>query len=140
MWIFSEAGFISVVQDGEDPELLVVRVRVASDLGLDGLRRYVPDLSPTISTPTRDYPHRARCSREALAVGMARLVMEIDYGNFKSAVAERQGWSREHLYTRVWQIMSTAAEHLALPDAASASADARSTKRVRGRAAKSRQP
>lgn len=113
MWIFSETSFVSVVQDVERPGQLVVRARIAADLDLDGLRRYVPDLSPTVSTPERDYPHRAWCSREGLALGMARQIMALSYDNYKAAVAARH-WPRERLYAQVWRVMLNAEEKLAM--------------------------
>ena len=110
MWIFSGAGFVSIVQDADQPTRLWVRARVAADLG--ELRRYVPGLSRTTTTPSRDYRYRAFCSREELALGIARLVMEIDYPNFKAAVAARQGWSRERIYADVWSVMANAERKL----------------------------
>lgn len=112
MWIFTTSGFASIVQDSEDDDTLVVRARVASDL--DELREIIDELSPTTRTPSRDYPYRATCRRLAFALGLTRLAMRIDYGNFKSAVAARQGWDREALYGQVWQVMNGAEEKLKL--------------------------
>lgn len=111
MWIFSSAGFFSVVQDVDDPDVLVVRARIASDL--DELRQLVPELSTTARTPMRDYPYRARASREALARGLALVLDTLLYSNFKDSVAALQGLPREQLYAQVWSVMSNAEEKLA---------------------------
>lgn len=83
---------------------LTVRSRVAADL--DQLRtRYLPELSATISTPRGDYPFRAFVSHEALAVALGRIVMDLHYDNFKSAVAREQGWDRESIYEEAWSVL-----------------------------------
>lgn len=113
MWIFTTSGFASVVQDADDDDTLIVRTRVASDL--DELREIIDELSPTICTPNRDYPYRATVRRLALALGLTRLAMHIDYKNFKAAVAARQGWEREALYAEVWQVLNGAEAKLGIP-------------------------
>ena len=110
MWIFIRQGFFSVVEDSQDPNRLVVRARVAADL--NALRADVPDLSRTTATPSRDYPYRAFCPREAFAGGIAKIAMEIDYRNFKSEVMRIHGPPREHLYEEVWAIMRQAETRL----------------------------
>lgn len=110
MWIFS-VGFYSIVQDVDDPAVLVCRARVASDL--DQLRVVVPELSPTVRTPLRDYPYRARATRDALARGVSELILRCDYSNYKASIAARQGWPREQLYAQVWSVMLNAEEKLA---------------------------
>lgn len=103
MWIFSSTGFVSVVEDVADRNRLVVRARIAGDL--DSLRSYVANLSATVSTPTRDYPYRAYCSREDLSAGLAKLAVDIDYSNFKGEVMRTQGLPRERVYEQVWSVM-----------------------------------
>lgn len=110
MWIFTTAGFASIVQHPDAPDLLVCRTRVAADL--DEIRKFVPAMSQTIATPSRDYPYRSRVARDALAQGMARLVLEIGYVNFKSKIAV-QSLARARLYESVWQVMFNAEQKLA---------------------------
>lgn len=110
MWIFvADVGFFSIVQD--DFDLLVVRARVRSDL--DALRtRYLPALSATEVTSTRDYPYRGYCRPEDWAFAAARLALAIRYRNFKAEVLRTQGVAREELYARVWATMLGAEESL----------------------------
>lgn len=106
MWLFTKAGFFSVVQssESEDESVLSVRARIGGDL--DRLREmYMPKLGPTVQLPGRDYPYRAYIQKEALAEGMVRLALDIDYGNFKSMVMTAFGLAREQLYAKVWGVM-----------------------------------
>lgn len=108
MWLFTTIGFFSVVQRPGDA-FLSVRARVAEDL--DRLREeYMPELSETVEWPGADYRYRAFISHEDFARGLARLAMDIDYGNFKSAVGVHQGLDRELLYSQVWGIMTELGE------------------------------
>ena len=54
------------------------------------------------TTPERDYGYRAVVPRERWSAGLVLLAAEIDYDNFKNAVAERQGYDRADVYHRVW--------------------------------------
>lgn len=101
MWVFTPEGFYSVVTAEEFGEELQVRARDQDDL--ERLRlSWFPDLGPTVVKPGRDYPCRAFCTHKKLAIALARLAEAIDYSNFKSAVAARQGGSRAHIYANVW--------------------------------------
>lgn len=118
MWLFTKVGFFSVVESAEpQPELggpgdvLSIRARVEGDL--DALRAaYAPKLGPTIMIPNRDYPYRAYITKEALAEGMVRMTLDLDYGNFKSMVGKVQGYERAHLYSEVWGVMNDAERKL----------------------------
>lgn len=73
MWIVSKTGFISVVQDRDDPTLLWVRARVEDDL-----RTAFPDY-PILTRPGNDYLYRALIPREVVARAIAAQVTAIDY-------------------------------------------------------------
>jgi hypothetical protein len=104
MWIFSTTGFYTVVAHNKLPDTLIVRARVKKDL--TELRRvYMPELSKPTFHLDYDYPYRAMISHAEFGKGMAKLVMDIDYAKFKSAVAQKQGFRRSSIYTRVWNIM-----------------------------------
>ena len=100
MWTLTAIGFFSVVQKTGTTGL-TVRARVAEDLA--ALRsRYLPGLSATQSHAGTDYPFRARCTHAAWADALGRMAHDIDYANFKGAVAARQGPDRAHVYSEVW--------------------------------------
>jgi hypothetical protein len=101
MWLFTPLGFFSAVQKpGTDH--VTVRTRVRADL--DRFREHhLPSLSPTIEGAGTDYPYRATCSHDAWAEALAAMGRGLDYSNFKSTVAQRQGPERARVYGRVWQ-------------------------------------
>lgn len=112
MWIFSKAGFFSVVEDRADSDRIVVRARIRHDL--HNLRaKYAPELSCVEVNYKRDYRYRAFISRAAWANAMSKMAMDLDYSNFKSMVDRTQGVDRHDLYTRVWGVMASAEHQLA---------------------------
>ena len=101
MWLTAPLGFYSIVQKPGD-EHLTVRTRTRADL--DRLRAQIcPTLTPTIAGAGTDYPYRATCSHQDWSAALAALGTDIDYSNFKSTVAQRQGHARARVYGRVWQ-------------------------------------
>lgn len=100
MWVFTNVGFFSIARKPGDADL-TIRARVRDDL--DRLRaEYLPTLGRTITGAGTDYPHRAPVSAEALGKALAQIVSDVDYPNFKDAVAERQGGKRAKVYSEVW--------------------------------------
>lgn len=106
MWLMTPVGFFSVVRKPTDQKAgtLTVRARVRFDL--EQLKaRYLPELGPIVESSTSDYRFRAVVSKAAMAQAMAHLATELDYDNFKNAVAERQGQARADLYHEVWSVL-----------------------------------
>lgn len=100
MWLFTPIGFFSIVQKTKTKHL-TVRARVKGDLlALRG--RYLPELSEVLTTPGNDYPFRGTVSHEALARAVGKMVLDVDYSNFKSEVAKKLGKAREEHYHQVW--------------------------------------
>ena len=78
-----------------------MRARVESDL--ETLRtRYLPELTPTVAHAGTDYAYRGTCTADAWAAALGKMAHDIDYSNFKSEVARRQGSARAHVYGKVW--------------------------------------
>jgi hypothetical protein len=103
MWLITTIGFFSVVRKRGESEL-TVRARAREDL--EALAsEYLPTLGPITVGGGTDYPFRARVAAETLARAVARLVGDIDYDNFKQAVALRQGPDRAHIYGDVWRTL-----------------------------------
>ena len=106
MWLMTTFGFFSIVQKPEDVGggLLTIRARVREDL--DRLRAvYLPELGPTQESTDSDYRFRARASKEAVAAALTHIAKDIDYSNFKNAVAKRQGPLRAKAYGKVWDVL-----------------------------------
>jgi len=82
MWIFTNKGFISVVQSPKE-DLLVVRSR-----SKEHLRNLFGD-SIISSTPERDYQYRTLIERNHFQEEMKKHFDEITYHNFKDSVKEK---------------------------------------------------
>ncbi len=96
------SGFYSVVEHRRDPDRLIVRARTREDI--EALREWIPGIEP-YSGAGSDYLWRAVVSRAEWVVAVAQMVSEIDYPNFKTAVAQRQGAERATYYTEIWQVL-----------------------------------
>ena len=125
MWTATTQGFFSAVQHRDDPRLLVVRTRDHSDAqtlmtwyaawrsdmakvlhALSGKPAPVEGPAPAITTYAwSDYPWRVIMPRSAWGAFLAESVEDLDYGNFKDAVKERQGYSRAEVYAKVWSAL-----------------------------------
>ena len=99
MWLMTTQGFYSAVAHRTSDEHVLVRARTREDI--EALRRQIPDIEP-FEDLDADYRHRAVVTRAEWVSAVAQLASEIDYGNFKSAVAVQQGYDRAALYSRVW--------------------------------------
>jgi hypothetical protein len=96
MWIFTSDSFLSVVAHRHDPGMLLVRARVAGDIG-----RVFPGVIET-ETPTADYRYRATIPRKTVAAVLAEQVASISYPNFKSSIKEAD---RHDACMDVWSVM-----------------------------------
>ena len=107
MWIITPLGFFSIVQKPSDLSAgtLTVRARVRSDL--ESLKAAVlPGLGAITESRSTDYRFRATAPRTLIEVAMAKLVAQLDYGNFKDRVAKVQGVKRSNLYHDVWSVLN----------------------------------
>ena len=74
------------------------------EIDLKSLEDLIPDLAIE-HTPLADYGWRAVVPRAAWSQVLVALLDELDYSNFKSAVASRQSVDRASLYARVWHTL-----------------------------------
>lgn len=112
MWVFSEVGFFSVVEDWEDESMVYVRARWRKDL--EKLKKLIRKecsfwVDRIKQTPGRDYHFRLHMNKRDWASVLSRLGESIDYGNFKGAILDRDP-ERERAYMRVWEVMREAAD------------------------------
>ena len=97
MWIFAREGFCSIVQDMFDPSMLLVRSRIEGDL-----EKFFPN-SEVVEAAGTDYRFRAYLPRETVAAAIGKMVLSVDYGNFKASVRDNR---RSPFYARVWATMA----------------------------------
>ena len=107
MWLITPLGFFSIVRKPDDvgAGTLTIRARVKSDL--EALREHcLPGLGKIKENAGTDYRYRAKAPRGQVAEALAQIVQDIDYENFKSEVAKRQGKHRATIYGNVWDVLS----------------------------------
>ena len=84
MWVCLREGFISVVQDRYQPDRLMVRARNEQHL-----RTLFPD-HEIVLTPDADYAARVFIRRDDFIKIITQRINDIDYGNFKDSVRDRE--------------------------------------------------
>jgi hypothetical protein len=109
MWMMTKFGAYSCIEWSEPGPLdgtICVRARMPGDI--DRLRKVMPKLSEEAISPTADYRYRAWVDKAGFAAGMAAVALEVDYGNFKSAVEKTKLPVRykDGLH-RIWSIMAS---------------------------------
>jgi hypothetical protein len=82
MWVFLSGAFLSIVQDKQKPERLLVRARRADDI------ERVFNTKRVRETPAGDYRFRASIPRAIVADTIRAEVAGISYPNFKSSVQD----------------------------------------------------
>ncbi len=116
MWLFTKYGFYSAVcarqGDGRygqplDTQRIMVRARVRAHL--EALQRRFPELLAGCEIkeyPGSDYAFRIFVDKSSWSQVLVGLNEELDYDNFKSAVADLQGHNDyEHSLHQVWSVM-----------------------------------
>jgi hypothetical protein len=98
MWIFRNDAMLSIVEDWDNPEMLLVRARNAGDI-----TNVFPN-AEEIQMKRSDYAFRAWIPRDEVAAVMYESVMQINYPNFKDSI-NRSDMSRLRAYHNVWRDM-----------------------------------
>lgn len=99
MWIFTKNSFLSIVEDMNNSDRLLVRGRLDGDI-----EKMFPDhKKDVIKGAGTDYLYRAFIPREVVAKAIKNQVNNLDYSNFKSANSD----SRQHHLMDIWDIMYT---------------------------------
>lgn len=106
MWVVSTRGFYSVVQHLDHPDTVLIRARSRADLDrlvalADAMVQPIGEIE---ATPHADYPYRLTAYRHVWQVLLVALADEIDYPNFKTAVAVVNR-DRADTYHGVWQVL-----------------------------------
>jgi hypothetical protein len=95
MWIFFNTGFISIVQDRNNSDLLIVRARRP-----EVLTKLWPQ-EPITVTNDSDYKYRVFISRPQMVKALSQEILTLDYGNFKSSVSDP---TLSDLYHHIWTL------------------------------------
>lgn len=102
MWVFTQTGYISVVDYHQKPGYLTARSRDRQSL--EPLREIAD--STIDFTPMRDYQYRTLIKREDLQTFLTQQVEAIDYSNFKDRVSDVLGSDFHHACGDVWVAMN----------------------------------
>lgn len=107
MWLFTIHGFYSIVQKEQD-----FHIRSRSKQDLVNLKKLTGIKKPVAkSYPGSDYPWRLIVSRVEKDLAVVALGTDIEYGNFKSAVAATSDQAGKlHAYHQVWHAMAQTAD------------------------------
>lgn len=105
VWIFTTAGFFAVCQKPGDDHL-TISARWQQDLA--SLRKYMPELSPTVTETGGDFPCHARINPVHFAAGLARLGIDIDYPDLRAEV-----WSADRVRAQIYERISSLLRALA---------------------------
>lgn len=96
MWIGLNDGWLSIVENWNDKDTLLVRARKLEHLlTAFPMCEYWRDLEA-------DYPFRAYIPREQVAKVISERVKAIDYPNFKKSVKESKLLMA---YNKVWEVL-----------------------------------
>lgn len=102
MWVFFDGGFVSIVEDQQSGEdLLLVRARSKEDL--IAFCRAAGSKPGIIRTDGSDYRYRVRVPRRTVRRALTRIAEDICYPNFKDRVHVKQGTERARIYADIWQ-------------------------------------
>ena len=95
MWLFGKNNFLSIVEDMNDSNQLLVRSRLRGDI-----EALFPE-AEILEDAGNDYRFRAFMERTVVVKAVADAVADIDYSNFKSANDKKR---QEHLM-KIWDVM-----------------------------------
>lgn len=102
MWVFTQDGFVSAVDNNEVPGKLTVRARDRASL------QNLADLCETeicVSDWYRDYQYRTHVTKEQFGDWLMLNAQTLDYDNFKDRVHSTRGDEWYHALGAVWVAM-----------------------------------
>jgi hypothetical protein len=106
MWMFSEIGFFSAVENYFEKDHVLVRGRFKRDL--ENLQQMIRDqelLELKLSvTPDHDYHYRLNVPKDVWGRVCQKLAEGITYHNFKNHVHGEP--ARDHAYMQCWMAMN----------------------------------
>ena len=119
MWIFTNRGFLSIVEDKDDPHRLLVRARYKGDIEAHfSWRTFDTSQLNVVETSEADYRFRVSLPRETVSAQIHSFVNGIDYPNFKDSCHFNSGDStvdgvKNRSLFRVWDTMKCSQDGIA---------------------------
>lgn len=103
MWLMTVHGFVPLVEDRDDPNVLQARARVPEDI-----QATLPD-AQVFTSSGGDYRYRARVNRREVADALHAAVMAIDYVSHAKDVAiarSPKNAERYEAYYSCWEALA----------------------------------
>ena len=98
MWIFLNNSFLSIVENRNNKEELLVRSRVRGDID-----KIFPD-SNIFEMENSDYKYRSYIKKIEVSEKIREIVTNINYDNFKNSISKYED-QRHSSYLNVWNEM-----------------------------------
>ena len=98
MWTILNNAFLSIVENREDSNELLVRSRVNGDI-----EKIFPKAN-VFQDKLADYKYRSFINRKEVASAIYNEIMKIDYDNFKNSVPKTDS-ERLSAYGDVWSVL-----------------------------------
>lgn len=106
MWIFSTAGFFSIIEDSDDPSRVEVRSRAKISLlfMIDTLTQLDPlEDHPKVTRSGGDYPYCINIKKTQLADWARREIMEyVNYDDFAEKMLHERGPQYRDVLLECW--------------------------------------
>lgn len=100
MWIATNFGWFSAVEDRDDEKRVYVRSRDLSQM--EKLSVYLETKPKITKNISADYRYRIHITKDELKILMSELIDTIDYDNFKNSVKDKR---LHQALSDVWYIM-----------------------------------
>ena len=95
MWVFLNNSFLSIVENRNNKEELLVRSRIKGDI-----EKVFPG-SDVFEMENSDYKYRSFIKKTDVSSKLKIIVEDINYDNFKNSISPDQS-ERLHSYLNVW--------------------------------------
>jgi hypothetical protein len=107
MWLFSNEGFVSIVQHKLFPWRVLVRGRAKEDI--ENFAERLAKLGENVTVKQNldaDYHWRLECKKKNAAQVMMDMMLDVNYANFKNNIHEQEDYDRDRAYMSVWSSMN----------------------------------
>ena len=98
MWVFLNNSFLSIVENRNNKEELLVRSRVRGDID-----KIFPD-SNIFEMENSDYKYRSYIKKIEVSEKIREIVTNINYDNFRNSISKSED-QRHSSYLNVWNEM-----------------------------------
>ena len=98
MWVMLNNSFLSIVENRDNSDELLVRARIKGDIERVFENVAVFEVKPS------DYKYRAFIGREDVQKEISKQIKGINYDNFKDSVSQTEV-ERHNAYIQVWSAL-----------------------------------